>query len=213
MFIILEGEFKNEKTGAEVNLALFDFDGTITTGDTFTKFVVSCTSRRRLLLGGILILPAFILYKIGWLSAPRMRPLVSAVAFAGMKEKRVTDYAKEYVNECLPSMIRSEILAKIIEHKKHGDRVIVVSASLSPYLNIWCQNLGIEVICSELESRNGRLTGAYLNGDCSGDRKVINVKNKLDLSTYENITAYGDTEEDFPMLEIADIRFYRGKPF
>lgn len=196
-----------------MNLVLFDFDGTITNKDTFTKFIVSSASPARLIVGGIFILPAFILYKLGVLPASRMRPLVSKVAFAGVCEKHINAKAQGFVCHYLPTVMRKPVLDKIAQHKEKGDRVIVVSASLSPYMNIWCQGLGVEVICSELAVRKGKLTGSYVKGDCSGIRKVIHIKQRLNLQHYHNIIAYGDTEEDYPMLNIATTRFYKGKPF
>lgn len=102
------------------------------------------------------------------------------------------------------------MVEKIKAHQKNGDRVIVVSASLSTYLVHWSSNMGVELICSELEEKDGKFTGTYVNGDCSGKRKVVNIKKHVDLSSFENIIAYGDTKEDLEMLALANIKFYRG---
>ena len=71
----------------------------------------------------------------------------------------------------------------------------------------------IEIICSELEIKNGRFTGSYVNGDCSGAKKVSSVRKQVNLSSFSQIVAYGDTKEDVPMLRIADVSYYCGKPF
>lgn len=155
-----------------MNLALFDFDGTITTRDTYTKFVFSSTKFVRLVIGVFLLFPAIILHKARLLSAPKMRPLISRVAFMGVSEKQLDASAERFVSEYLPSVVRSDMLQKIAKHKENGDYVVVVSASVSPYLKVWCRNHEVDLICSELEVRNGRFTGAYLNGDCSNERKV-----------------------------------------
>ena len=196
-----------------MNLALFDFDGTITTRDTYTKFVFSSTKSVRLVIGVFLLFPAIILYKARLLSAPKIRPLISRVAFTGVSEKQLDASAELFVSGYLSSVIRSDMLQKIAEHKENGDHVVIVSASISPYLKIWCKRHEVDLICSELEVRNGRFTGAYLNGDCSNERKVERIKERIDLSLYSEIFAYGDSEEDYPMLNLANTRFYRGELF
>lgn len=193
-----------------MNLALFDFDGTITTRDTYTKFVFSSTKSVRLVIGIFLLFPAIILHKAGLLSASKIRPLISRVAFMGIPEKQLDASAERFVSKYLPSVLRGGMLQKIAEHKENGDHVVIVSASISPYLKIWCKRHEVDLICSELEVRNGRLTGAYLNGDCSSERKVARIKERIDLSLYSKIFAYGDSEEDYPMLNLAHTSFYRG---
>lgn len=87
--------------------------------------------------------------------------------------------------------------------------MVVVSASLDVYLKPWCEAYGIEVICSELEERNGMLTGGYTQGDCSATSKVIRLRERYDLASYPVIYAYGDSDDDREMLDIANEKYYR----
>lgn len=196
-----------------MKLALFDFDGTITTRDTYTKFILSNTSITRLIFGGFVLLPMILLNKVRLFPSPILRPLVSKLAFKGIKVDDLTPKAEAFVDTYLPTVLRPNMLRKIQEHKDCGDRVIVVSATISPYLNIWCKSLGIELICSELEQRNGYFTGSYVNGDCSGKSKATCINRQVDLGAFQQIIAYGDTKEDHPMLKLADVSYYRGKIF
>lgn len=196
-----------------MKLALFDFDGTITTQDTYTKFILSNTSISRLVIGGFFLAPLILLNKLSLLPSPILRPLVSKIAFKGIKVDDLTPKAEAYAYQYLPTVLRSNMLTKIQKHKESGDHVVVVSASISPYLKIWCKELDIELICSELEEKDGYFTGSYTNGDCSGERKAINIKKTIDLNSFEQIIAYGDTKEDYAMLKLAHIRYFRGKPF
>ena len=93
-----------------------------------------------------------------------------------------------------------------------GDRVVVVSASLDAYLEPWCRAMGVDVICSRIETRDGLLTGRYLQGDCCGEVKAQRIRDGYALTDYETIYAYGDTDEDHPMLAMADKPFFRWKP-
>jgi len=65
------------------NLALFDFDHTITTNDNFTSFIYFSVSRKRLLLGRALLAPLIIGYKLGLIHATYVRSSVAKFAFYG----------------------------------------------------------------------------------------------------------------------------------
>ncbi|MBA5761142.1 HAD family hydrolase [Vibrio sp. 404] len=192
-----------------MNLALFDFDGTITNQDAYTEFLFFATPKPRLIIGGVIASPVILLYKLGLLRASKTRPILSKIAFWQRSIHQVEVQAKRFVNDYLPQVMRANALAKIEWHKQRGDEIYVVSASLSPYLDIWCQQQGIKVVCSRLSQRNQRYTGYYLNGDCSLDNKVRLLKEQLDIRQYSKIYAYGDTYEDLPMLDIADEKYFR----
>lgn len=192
-----------------MNLALFDFDGTITNQDTYTKFLFYVTPKHRVIATLILAAPIIILYKLGLLKASRTRPVLSRIVFWNRRAPEVLESAKEFAEHYLPSVTREEALAKIKWHKERGDEIYVVSASLNSYLSFWCKAQGIKFICSELELKDNKLTGRYVSGDCSLDNKVKGIKSTLDLSAFETIFAYGDTEEDTPMLALADEKYFR----
>lgn len=105
--------------------------------------------------------------------------------------------------------MRENALERILWHKQQGDQIVVVSASLGVYLESWCQSLGLDVICNQLEIRDGILTGNFINGDCGYLEKVNRIKNKYDLSRYSTVYAYGDTPNDYAMLELAHKKYYR----
>lgn len=109
----------------------------------------------------------------------------------------------------LPGVIRNQALERIEWHQRQGDTVVIVSASLDAYLQPWCDSIGVELICTELEERDGRLTGRYRHGDCSGPAKVRSIRERYDVSRYPLVYAYGDTSDDRAMLELAHRKFYR----
>jgi HAD superfamily hydrolase (TIGR01490 family) len=191
-----------------VNLALFDFDGTITTQDAYTRFVFYSASKPRIVLGFMLIWPVILFYKIGLLPASKTRPILSKVAYWRRDVADIERLAEQYCDEFLSKVVRRKALERIEWHKGRGDKIYVVSASVSPYLRIWCQRENIELICSELESKGSRYTGSYVQGDCSLERKVTFLRQREDLTQFATIYAYGDTEEDTPMLSIADVKYY-----
>lgn len=191
------------------NLALFDFDNTITTNDNFTQFIYFSVSRRRILFGQVLLRPLIVGYKLGFIHATHVRSSIARIAFCGRHISEVAQLGSRYSNEHLPKFIRPQALDKIRWHQSQGDTVVVISASLSAYLANWCTQHGVDLICTELETKNDILTGGYLNGDCTGPEKLRRVREKYPLDNYTTIYAYGDSDEDQEMLSIAHKKFYR----
>ena len=192
-----------------MNLALFDFDGTITNRDTFSSFLRFAVRRHRIVLGALPLSPVVFCYRLGLIAAHQARPIVSRIGFQGEPADSIRHIGRRYAAEVLPGVVRKQALQRIQWHQAQGDTVVVVSASLDAYLRPWCDSIGVELICTELEERDGRLTGRYCHGDCSGSAKVRRVLERYDLSRYAVIYAYGDTSEDREMLELAHRKFYR----
>lgn len=192
-----------------MNLALFDFDGTITVNDTFTDFIRFAVGRRRIAIGGVVLSPLAVGYRLGLVSASRARPVVARVAFQGKRADSIRELGRKYATEVLPRTLQRRALDRIEWHRRQGDAVVVVSASLDVYLRPWCTAVGVQLICTELDERNGVLTGRYRNGDCSGGEKSRRVLEQYDASRYSLIYAYGDTSEDREMLAIANRKYYR----
>ncbi|GIC75758.1 HAD family hydrolase [Moritella sp. F3] len=192
-----------------MNIAFFDFDGTITNEDCFTKFIFYATPKHRLIVGMILLSPIILLHKLGLYPAAKIRPLLAKFAFWKRCGSQLFHIAKQFECEYLPSVLRANAVARIEWHKTRGDKIVVVSASLNPYLSYWCQRHGLDLICSELESKQAVLTGNYVQGDCGGENKVRLINQRFDLTDFDTVYAYGDTNEDLPMLGLADIKFYQ----
>jgi HAD superfamily hydrolase (TIGR01490 family) len=195
-----------------MNLALFDFDGTITATDSWTPFVRFAVPRWRLAASQALLLPVIAGYRVGAISASRARQITARIAFHGAGADLIRRKGAEYATSTLPLAVHPEALQRIEWHRVQGDQVVVVSAALDVYLAPWCQAHGLDLICTVLEERGRRLTGRYLHGDCSGAEKARRIRERYDLARYATVYGYGDTREDREMLECAHEKFYRWKP-
>lgn len=192
-----------------MNLALFDFDGTISFGDTFTPFLHFAVEPKRKAAGRVVLIPLIVGYKLGIVSQSAARARVAAFGFRGRREADVRLAGSNYARDVLPRVIRPKALKRINWHKAQGDVVVVVSASLDVYLAEWCRGLELDVICTELEARDGTLTGRYRDGDCTGKEKARRILEKYNIRDYPVVYAYGDTTEDHEMLSIANKKYFR----
>jgi HAD superfamily hydrolase (TIGR01490 family) len=193
-----------------MNLALFDFDHTITTVDTYGRFLRHIARPEQLTQARWRIAPIVAGYRLGVVSAQQLRARVTRFAFQGGSEENIREEGRRFARTMLPAWVRPEMEQRIDWHQSQGDIVVVVSGSLDVYLQPWCAERGLAVICNALEAQNGRLTGRYLESDCGAD-KVRRIRGHYDLSRYRAIYAYGDSREDRGMLALAQQRWYRGR--
>ncbi len=192
-----------------MSLALFDFDGTITTHETMPDFVRRSVSRRRLLLGQLVLAPLVVGYKLGVVSGTLIRRAIVRFGYSGVSVAMLESAGQDFARIYLPNVLRQEAMQRIAWHKAQGHKIVVVSGGLDAYLAPWCATHGLDLICSSLQERNGVLTGHYHGRQCVLAEKVRRVRERYDLDAYSSIYAYGDTPEDRDLLSIATKRYYQ----
>ena len=194
-----------------MRLALFDFDGTISNDDSFRGFIIYYCGYGKFLLGSIILSPIYLLYILGMVKNNFMKERAISFFF---KNESITDLwkkGKQYSNDKIDNMVREKAKEKIKWHQSRGDKIIVVSASANIWLESWCLKNNIDLIATELEEIDGKITGKLINGNCFGNEKVVRVKKKVNIKDYEEIFAYGDSRGDKELLDFADKPYY--KPF
>ncbi|MCL1126132.1 HAD family hydrolase [Shewanella surugensis] len=194
-----------------MKLALFDFDGTLTTTETFSPFLRFAIPQKRLTWVRWCLWPLVLGYKLQLISARFTRIWLSRFCYQGMSGTELNQLGNQFALEYIPSVIYKKTLSRLIWHQQQGHEVAIVSASLDIYLRPWCKSLGIHLLCSQLEIKNNIATGQYTTGDCSGINKYQHIIRHYQLEQYETIYAYGNSIEDNEMLDIADIKYYQGK--
>lgn len=195
-----------------MDLALFDFDGTITTRETFADFVRMATPRWRLRVGGALLASLVAGRTLGLVQVSTLRAAVAWVAFKGVRADDVARAGERFARDVIPGLLRDEAMQRIAWHRARGDRIVVVSGGFDAVLAPWCAVHGLDLIASQLESRGGVLTGRYRGAQCASTEKCNRVRARFDLGAYARIHAYGDTHEDLDLLALAHERTYRWQP-
>lgn len=188
------------------NLALFDFDGTITRGDSFFRFILYTIKRTKLLSGIILLSPQLISYMCGIISNEKVKQIVFRYFFSGWLLQDIETISYRFVNEIIPSMCKENVLERLRWHLIRNHRIVIVSASFEFYLKPFCENFSVELLGTQIQVSEGRITGSFSSLNCYGAEKVSRILSHLNLNEYY-VYAYGNSRGDFNMLELADESF------
>ena len=192
-----------------MNLALFDFDGTLTSKDSLSDFIQYAVGKPAYYFGLILLSPVLLVYLSGLIRNDVAKQKLMARYFKGWSFERYQQVANDYSRSEIEKIVRQQAIEKLNWHQQQGDRVIIVSASMEDWLKPWCDSKGVELLATRLMTENGIISGEFATPNCHGKEKVKRVRELLNLSDYDRIFAYGDSSGDTEMLAIADEGFYR----
>jgi len=192
-----------------MNLALFDFDGTITKNDSLIKFIRFAIGDIKFILGMIILSPMLIAYKLKLIQNDKAKEYMLSYFFKGMSKKQFIEISTDYSLNQLGKIIRPQAIKKIKWHKDRGDKVVIISASIECWLKPWCDKNKLELIATKLEMKENIITGKLSTKNCYGIEKVNRIKKIYNLNNFDYIYAYGDSQGDKELLEIADESFYR----
>ena len=192
------------------NLALFDFDGTLCKKDSFTGFIFYALSKRHIVKQGLKLLPWIQAYYLNVYPAHAMRPKLFYGMFKDTDYAEIQKIAVEYA-QYLIQELDPKFMQQLQLHQALGHDVVLVSASVDLYLKPLCQLLGIDLICTETEVRESRLTGHYQSADCSRMEKKKRISQQYPIAEYASIYAYGNSEEDLEMFSLAQYTYMVGR--
>lgn len=192
-----------------MNIAFFDFDGTITNTDSLFRFIRFSKGNFRFFAGLLVMSPVFLLYLLKLIPNDRAKEMVLAWFFKGTSENKLLAQGKEFAYQVIPQIIRAEAQEALDFHRHEGDVVVVVTASLSCWIKPWCDAQGFSLLATEAEFRNGVFTGRFAGKNCHGEEKVARIRAAYDLTVFGKIYAYGDSSGDEEMLNLADVKFLK----
>lgn len=192
-------------------VAAFDFDGTITYGDTLLWFLLYAGGFWRWSWNLILLLPWMAAFLLGKRSRQEVKEKALALFFQGKPLTEITQIGKDYAARRLPRYVRKEARARIRWHKSQGHECVIISASPEIFVAPWGKSVNVDIVlASKLESdANGCFTGKLLGKNCRGAEKVRRLEEALGPKSGYELYAYGDTKGDYELLAIADHPYYR----
>ena len=188
---------------------IFDFDGTVTTADTFALFLRYFAGTTRWFLNIIRLLPIFMGYVLGLTSRDNVKAHVIRRFFKNVPTQDIEDSAATFARDIIPGLIRPKALEALKQRQKTPDSLYICSASIGPYLRHWGKPHGItNIMATELESHNGVCTGEISGWNIWGPGKIRRISAEFADQMVCIKEAYGDSRGDLEMLNAAEASYW-----
>lgn len=127
-----------------------------------------------------------------------------ALLDAGLKDR-----ATEFCNVCWTRLMRPAGLRAVADEVESGAVVTLCSASPALVLKPFAERLGINLIGTELEVIDGRLTGRIAGANCRCETKVLRLAAIYGPLDQYRLRAWGDTRGDHELLGAAHDAHWR----
>jgi HAD superfamily hydrolase (TIGR01490 family) len=201
----METTFSEDKNPGNTYVAFFDIDRTITREISGNSLVIAAY-RKGLMSSSDLARASYfsIVYKLNLID-----PLIiieNMVTWVkGMTERMLSDLCDEVFHKVLLPSVYSEARSEIDFHKGKNGKVVILSSALTPICREIAKNLGMDdIICTDLEIKDGIFTGSSLRRPCFGEEKKIRLNEYCEKNNTNTSDAwyYADSISDLPALGI-----------
>jgi HAD superfamily hydrolase (TIGR01490 family) len=187
-----------------LTIAVFDFDNTLVTGDSFFPFLGYTAGwlRTTLALKDALF---FAVWDSHRPEAADARTYIKAFLMRRLLKGRKPEHLEKALEKLSAWEKWNEpIKQKLIEHHKLGHHIVIASGGLDLYLTALLKDVSYNaIICTETEIVDGRLTGRMANGNCVRERKAELVAQYIAAhGPFEDSWGYGNLPHDLPMLKL-----------
>ena len=186
--------------------AFFDFDGTLTEQDTlrgFARFYWGKHFKWKL----IKFLPFLIAFRLKLINHDQAKAWFVRFFYAQQSVLRMKSTGEQYVQQVLPDIFQIPMVERLNWHLNQGHEVCVVTASLPYWIEPWCQQRGITLLATNAQEVRGHLNGMLDGPNCYGHEKVKKIRQTFNIGPEDKVFAYGDTESDYPMMDMAHSAF------
>jgi HAD superfamily hydrolase (TIGR01490 family) len=185
-------------------IAVFDFDETLITRDTFIDFLRFSTSAARFNYLMALSLPTLILYILKVIPRHQAKQNVLTRFFKGVRDENFQSICKKYATR-LDEISNPEGLKCIKRYQKNGSRVVICSASIEDWIEPWAKKYGVnDVLATKLQKKNGYLTGRLDGANCFGPEKVKRFLAENPKRESYELHSYGDGKSDAQIFQVSD---------
>ena len=197
-------------TAEPIEIVVFDFDGTITTDDTFRLFLRYYAGNLKWAANILLLLPIFIGYGLKVVDRNQAKIHVMRRFFKNASVAKLNARAAAFATEIIPSLIRPQAQACLDSKKTHPESLYICSASITPYLRAWGESQNIHnILATELETDGDRYTGEIKGWNIWGEGKMRRILAEFAPHPVKIMEAYGDSRGDREMLHAAEASFFQ----
>ncbi len=183
-----------------------DFDGTLTTADTLLRFISFACGTWRLLMVFALYSPLLVMMKLHLYSNEKVKQKIFSHFFRGMAIDEFNALCLRYA-DADRKILRKGGMEMIKKAKEDGHDVVIVSASMDNWVSQFFP--GVKVIGTQVEVKDGLLTGRFSSANCYGEEKVRRLLEVFPNRSHYRLIAYGDSGGDKALLDFADESHYK----
>ena len=156
-------------------VAAFDVDHTITRHDCVSRFLVRLGGRRGI-AGALARQPVRSITAAIRRDRDELKEIVVGGILTGRYVDDVDREGRSFAAEMLAGDLRADVVARLRWHLRAGHRVVLVSASLGPYLRPFAELLGVDdVLCTDVAVDAGRYLDRLDGPNCRGAEKVVRL--------------------------------------
>lgn len=181
--------------------AFFDFDGTLVKGDSLIPYLGYAAGWPKTVaaFGASLVKPED--------GHPDWRTGVKAALLRRTLAGIPYEQARAAARKLAPLRVWKPLAHKaLLKHKADGFTIIVATGALELYIHQLLEELPVDlVLATEMEVKNGVLTGAIQGGNCVRQEKARRVAAYLKTHGPFDVTyGYGNAPHDLAMLALLD---------
>lgn len=187
-------------------IVVSDMMGTLTTGSPFLGMVDWIRHNQSKVRANLImasIMPAYVLAKNGILDWQEwgQKLMVNSLSYIkNADEEKLRQIAEWAVEHNLWKRHREDVTTRLVKHREAGAQVYIASSVFEPFILPFANRIGAQVIGTPVEIVNGRLK--MIGELVASEKKIEQVLSRLGVKRVD--VAYGDTEQDIPLLEHAD---------
>ena len=195
-------------------LAIFDFDGTLTTGHLWLGIARHNQKHKvkRLAFYSYMLshLPLWVAAKVGLYSDEKNRSKWCEdlpVLLKGFTREEARGIFQWVTTNYFMPLMRPNMLSRIEADRKQGHRIMLLSGMFTDFLEVIAGRLGADyVVGTRLEIRGNRYTGSIVQPLCFGDNKARLLldyihRKKLSVDLKQSV-AYADSIYDMPVFKL-----------
>ncbi len=149
-------------------------------------------------------LGSYLRYKVNWLDINRWAEH-AMTHMRGRTEVELVEEARDFFEQRVKPTIYPEAVRRVQEHMQRGHVVALVSGSTRFVVEPLAEYLGVKhVLCTNLETEEGRLTGRPVLPLCFGRGKVQLLQRLIEQERIDLARSwfYTDSMSDLPLLEL-----------
>ncbi|HEY1750061.1 MAG TPA: HAD-IB family hydrolase [Caulobacteraceae bacterium] len=192
----------------------FDFDGTLTSQDSFTAFLAWRAGLAGYAGGVAALAPALAAY-LFHRDRGRLKAAAARRFLAGVPRAQLESEAQAFATQRGRGLLRPDAVRAWRRWQGDGARLVIVTATPEIVVAPIARALGADLLIGTrlVFDDQDRVSGTFEGENCRGEEKVRRLRAAFGDDVRLE-AAYGDTDGDAPMLALAEeqgMRVFNGK--